>query len=155
MSPYFASLRARIGTDLLLMPTVAVLPVDDDGRVLLVRHAYSGQWATLGGAIEPDEAPADGGVREAFEEGGITVELTELLGALGGPEYRVTYPNGDECSCVVVAYAARIVSGQPTPDDDEVTEVRWFALDEIDALDVNELNHALLAAVKPRLEARR
>lgn len=150
MSPYFASLRERLGSDLLLLPTVAVLPFDDDGRVLLVRHSYSGQWATLGGAIEPDEAPAVAAAREVLEEAGVVVEVTELLDALGGSAYRVTYPNGDECACVVVVYAARVIAGTPTPDNDEVTEVGWFTPDEIAGLDLNPLNEALLQAVLPR-----
>ncbi len=150
MSPYFASLRARLGHDPLLLPTVAVLPADDDGRILLVRHAYSGQWATLGGAIEPDEPPVVAALREVREEAGVTVEITELLDSLGGPEYRVTYPNGDECACVVSVYAARIVDGTPEPDSDEVTEVGWFTRDEISELDLNPLNEALLRTVLSR-----
>lgn len=58
-SEYVLSLRERIGTDLLLLPTVAVLARDEMGRVLLVRHVESGRWATVGGAIEPDESPID------------------------------------------------------------------------------------------------
>jgi 8-oxo-dGTP pyrophosphatase MutT (NUDIX family) len=149
ISPYYASLRERIGNELLLLPTVAVLPLDDANRILLVRHAYSGQWATLGGAVEPDESPPTAAIREVEEEAGVVVELTRLLDSLGGPEYRVTYPNGDECACVVAVYAARVLQGDPRPDDDEVTEVRWFTQDEIPSLDVNPLNRAVLESVLP------
>jgi len=57
MSPYVAELRGLVGNRLLLLPSVAVLPWDDDGRVLLVRQADSDLWATIGGAVEPDESP--------------------------------------------------------------------------------------------------
>ena len=33
ISPYITRIRERIGTDLLLVPTVAVLPIDADGRL--------------------------------------------------------------------------------------------------------------------------
>ena len=153
MSAYFARLRARIGTDLLLVPTVAVLPVDPDGRVLLVRHAHSGQWATVGGAVEPDEAPLVAARREAKEETGLDVNITALLAALGGPDYRLTYPNGDECACVAIVYAATVVGGVPTPDGEETIDVAWFRVDELDALDIGPLNVRLLAEALPLLPA--
>jgi 8-oxo-dGTP pyrophosphatase MutT (NUDIX family) len=33
-------------------------------------------WSTIGGAIEPDEAPEQAAAREAVEEAGIEVRLT-------------------------------------------------------------------------------
>ena len=33
-APHIARLRAKVGNDLLLLPSVAVLPIDDDDRVL-------------------------------------------------------------------------------------------------------------------------
>jgi hypothetical protein len=35
ISPYIATVRQSIGNDLLLLPCVAVLPRDEQGRVLL------------------------------------------------------------------------------------------------------------------------
>lgn len=43
-SPYVLGIRSKIGNDLLLMPAVTTLIWDDDGRVLLVRHAHNNQW---------------------------------------------------------------------------------------------------------------
>lgn len=96
MSPYLRELRRSIGHDLVLLPAAMVLPCDGDGRVLLVRQADTGQWATIGGSVEVDEDPAQAAVREAAEEAGVEVRLTRLVTALGGPEFRLTYPNGDQ-----------------------------------------------------------
>ena len=76
IAPYLRQLRQQVGHDLLLLPSVAVLPWDDEGRLLLVRNADTGEWQTIGGAIEPDESPEESAVREAAEEAGVTVELT-------------------------------------------------------------------------------
>jgi ADP-ribose pyrophosphatase YjhB (NUDIX family) len=137
-SQYVLSVRERIGTDLLLLPTVAVLARDALGRVLLVRQVESGQWATVGGAIDPEET-------------GVTVAIGRLLTALGGPEYRLTYPNGDQCSVVSLVYEASVIGGEPRPDDDETSEVRWFDLDEVESVELNEFNRRLLAASLPLL----
>jgi len=120
-----------VGHDLLLLPSTAVLPRDDAGRLLLVRLVDTGNWATIGGAVEPGERPRDGAVREVQEEAGVSVELGDILGVFGGPEYRVTYPNGDESAYVVTVFDATVTDGIPRPDGDETSEVGWFRPDEL------------------------
>src|SRR4051794_689201 len=118
MSEYVRRLREKIGTDFLLMPTVASRILDDNGRVLLVQHV-EGRWQLPGGAVDPDERPEDAARRECREEAGIDIEITRLVAVLGGPEYRITYANGDEAGFVTAVYAAVIVAGEPRPADDE------------------------------------
>jgi 8-oxo-dGTP pyrophosphatase MutT (NUDIX family) len=125
ISPYVADLREVIGTRLLLLPSACVIPIDDEGRILLVRQRQHGKWETIGGTVEPDESPHEAAVREAKEEAGIDVELT-LIAALGGPDYVSVYPNGDRCQYVSTVFEARIVGGEPAPDHDETDEVAWF-----------------------------
>lgn len=146
MSPYVRRLRKSIGHDLLLLPAVSVLPRDTEGRILLVRQADSGQWATIGGSIEVDEDPATAAVREAEEEAGITIELTRLVTAHGGPQFRMTYPNGDQVSYVSIVYEAQAVAGEPAPDHDETVEVGWFDPDELRDLDLGDFaRHTFVA----------
>jgi len=133
-----------VGHDLLLLPSTSVLPRDDAGRVLLVRLIDSGQWATIGGAVEPGEHPRDGAVREVQEEAGVTVELGSILGVFGGPEYRVRYPNGDESAYVVTAFDATVIEGVPRPDGDETSEVAWFHPDDMPLDEMGELTRALV-----------
>lgn len=135
VAPHIARLRARVGHDLLLLPSVAVLPTEDDGRVLLVRQTEFGTYGTIGGAVDEDESPADAARREAREESGLEVELTGILGAVGGPEFRITYPNGDRTAYVSVVYAARVTGGTPRPDGDETDALRWFTRAELAAPD--------------------
>jgi 8-oxo-dGTP pyrophosphatase MutT (NUDIX family) len=69
IAAHIARLRAAVGHGLLLLPSVSVLPVDEAGRVLLVRHAgHDDGWGVLGGAVEPGESPAAAAVREALVE---------------------------------------------------------------------------------------
>lgn len=75
ISPFLKRIRAIVGSDLLLLPSVAVLPWDDDGRLLTVRNATTGMWDTIGGMIEPEETPRSAVAREGFEETGLRLEV--------------------------------------------------------------------------------
>ncbi|NDL57790.1 NUDIX domain-containing protein [Phytoactinopolyspora mesophila] len=147
VSPYIRRLRAAIGQDLILLPAVAVLPRDEHGRILLVRQSDTKQWATIGGSIEIDEDPATTAVREAQEEAGVEVELTRLVTALGGPQFRLTYPNGDRTSYVSLVYEARVVSGEPEPDNDETIDVGWFGLEELSDIDLGDFARSMFSAL--------
>ena len=124
ISPYIARLRAAVGHDLLLLPSVSVLPIDPAGRLLLVRHAdHDDGWGVLGGAVEIGESPAEAAVRETREEIGVEIRLVRLLEVLGGPDYEVSYPNGDRVAYVAAVYEAAIIDGSPAARDDELSAV--------------------------------
>jgi len=72
------------------------------------------------------ESPAAAAVREAREETGADVGPVRLPEVLGGPDYEVTYPNGDRTAYVTAVYEARIISGSLAPGDGELSEVAWF-----------------------------
>lgn len=134
MSDWLRVVRARVGTLLIEVPSVTVAVRDAAGRVLVVRHANGGVWVLPGGAVEPEETPADAAVREVFEETGVEVELTGLLGAFGGPEYVVEYANGDRTSYLMVVFAGVVRAGSPRPDGVETVETRFVTRDELAAL---------------------
>ena len=136
MSDYVRRLREQIGNEFMLMPSVSALVRDDAGRVFLVQHV-EGRWQLPGGAVDPDERPEDAARREAREEAGVELELRGLAGVFGGPEYRITYANGDEAGWMVAVYDARIVSGEPAPSDDETRAVGWFTSAEIESLELH------------------
>jgi 8-oxo-dGTP pyrophosphatase MutT (NUDIX family) len=131
MSSFVANLRSLVGNELLQMPSVAALCRDESDRLLLVRQADSGRWSTPGGVIEPGEGPEQAATREVYEETGLTVAVDNLRTAVGGPDYRTTYSNGDRLSYVALIYDAHVVGGQPTPDHQETIEVGWFHMREV------------------------
>jgi ADP-ribose pyrophosphatase YjhB (NUDIX family) len=147
ISPHIRWLRSHVGHDLLLLPSVAVLPRDPSGRLLLVRQSDTGTWATIGGSIEPGEAPEDAARREALEEAGVAVSLRGIVGVVGGPGFEVVYPNGDRTAYVSVVYDAVVTGGTPVPDQDETTEAAWFATEELPSLSCNGFTRNLLDAV--------
>lgn len=147
ISEHVRRIRALVGSELLQLPSVTVLPRDSDGRVLLVRQADTGAWGTIGGTIEPDESPAEAARREAGEEAGISVRLNGIVAVLGGAEFRVVYPNGDEVAYVAVVFDATVESGRPSPDGEETLAVRWFASEDLAGLDLSPFARAQFRAL--------
>jgi ADP-ribose pyrophosphatase YjhB (NUDIX family) len=147
ISPHIKRLRQLVGHELLVLPSAGVLPRDAEGRILLVRLIDTDQWAVIGGAIEPDESPQQAAVREAEEEAGVTVALGPILGVIGGPEFRITYPNGDQTSYVSTLFDATVIAGRPEPDGDETSSVAWWAPEELPYDEMSSFTRALLGAV--------
>lgn len=64
--------------------------VDDEGRVLLVRHSYGRRnWELPGGAAEVGESPEQTAVREVAEETGLTVIPERVTGIYPEPRHRL------------------------------------------------------------------
>ncbi|WP_042430955.1 NUDIX hydrolase [Streptacidiphilus anmyonensis] len=142
-TPQFVSeLRALVGTrPLWLSCAIAVVLDADGGRVLLGRRADNGLWSLIGGIIDPGEQPADAVVRECFEETGVIVQPEALTSVtVSGP---VVYANGDETQYLELTFRCRAVGGEARVNDDESTEVGWFDLRDLPALD--EANQRRLA----------
>ena len=146
MSDYVRRLREKVGNDLLFMPSTHCVIRDEAGRLLLVRHV-EGRWMLPGGAVEPGETPADAARRECWEEASVLVEPELILGVYGGPEYGVMYANGDHARWVVTIFAARIISGEPRPGDDETQDVGWFLPEELDGLEFSPASRQTIACV--------
>ena len=68
----------------------------DDGAVLLIRRTDNGNWALPGGAVEMNESVAGAAVRETFEETGMQVEVTGLLGVYSDPGHVIHFTSNDE-----------------------------------------------------------
>jgi ADP-ribose pyrophosphatase YjhB (NUDIX family) len=103
-------------------PVAAALPVDDEGRIILLRRGFDpgrGRWTFPGGFVDLGESVEEAARRETDEELGMAIELGGLVGVYSRPDERV----------VLIVYHARAL-GEPrtTP---EAVEVRRFAPSEI------------------------
>jgi 8-oxo-dGTP pyrophosphatase MutT (NUDIX family) len=145
---YIRRIRALVGSgELLQLPSVSVGVRDGQGRVLLARHAEGDRWLLPGGAVEPGETPADAAVREAWEETGLLVRLTRLIGVFGGPHYVVQYRNGDRASYVSCVFEASMAGGQMQPDGTELRELRFVSESESALLTLAPWMPEVLAAL--------
>ena len=131
MSPYFRHLRSKLGSSLLLVPSVAAVIRDEQGRVLLQEKSAWEGWSLPAGAIEPGETPEQALRREVREETGLTVEPREILGVLGGIDFRYKYANGDLVEYTVVLYRCDVLAKSTTSIDTETQSLRYFGAAEL------------------------
>lgn len=107
--------------------SVAIIPILDDGHVVLVRqyrHATErAMWEIPAGTAETGEEPEAGARRELREETGYTADSIELVCGV--------YPTPGYCTERVWIYAARgLHAGPQVLEEDEHIELRVVSLDE-------------------------
>jgi 8-oxo-dGTP diphosphatase len=105
-------------------PTVDVVIETERGIVLVRRKNPPHGWALPGGFVDGGERVSDAARREAREETGLEVELTELLGVYSDPGRD---PRGIYTISTVFVGRAR---GEPVGADD-AAEARAFAPGEL------------------------
>jgi len=148
ISEYLANIRSLVGNRLLCLPSVTGIVRNADGDILLVRNSGSTQWTTPGGMIEPDDRPAESIIRELKEELGIDVSIKMLLGVFGGPEYRMLYPNGDECIYTTAVFECEIIAGTPLADMEELEECKYVSKADMAELDAPQWVRSLFAQLE-------
>ncbi len=116
-------------------PSVVLIPVLEDGRVLLVRQYRPSvarmMWELPAGSIDPDEPLEAAAVRECAEETGRVPGAVERLAA--------HYPAPGFCDELLVFFRATqlIDAGPDSPyhaDEDEEIETRAFTVAEARAM---------------------
>ena len=110
--------------------------IERDGRLLLERRVDSGLWSLIAGLVEEDESLAGALVREVREETGLAVARYELFGTFSDPTRIVAYPDGNVLRVASFVYRVEVESFDGLRASDESEELRFFARDELDALDV-------------------
>ena len=117
-------MRVRVG--------VGVVIRGPGDTILLEKRRDCGWWGLPGGKVEPGESLVNAAVREVWEETGLAVEVTHLIGVYSDPSGRiVTYPdNGDVVQLIDVVVGARVLSGSLMRSQ-ESEEVRFFPPSEL------------------------
>ncbi len=113
--------RAARGT------TAGAVILDEQGRVLLVKHSYGPlNWEIPGGAAELDETPTETVLREVREETGLSVNAEHLTGVYyerKGPGFEVLH----------FAFRCRLENSAATPEPNspEIMQCGYWPLDAL------------------------
>jgi ADP-ribose pyrophosphatase YjhB (NUDIX family) len=127
---YLLELRKLVGHRPLLMIGAAVLIVDEQNRLLLMKRSDSGCWGPPGGAVELGEVVETAAQREVREETDLELGEMSLFGVFSGPELFYVYPNGDETYNVTIVYLTRDWRGEVRLNS-EHTGWRWFTPEDM------------------------
>lgn len=100
-----------------ISPAVIVL-VTRGEEALLAHHRRNpeGVYSLLAGYVEPGESAEEAAVREVREESGVEIHRLRFVRTQPWP-----FPDS-----LMIAFHAEWKSGEPRPDGQEVTDVRWF-----------------------------
>ncbi len=112
---------------------VCMIPVDSDGRLLLVEQYRHGARTRLleipAGTLEPGEDPGETAARELREEVGMRAERVESLGGFWiAPSYATEYLH---------LYLCRELTPDPLPgdEDEDIEVVRLTRAEAVAAID--------------------
>jgi len=111
--------------------SAVMMPVDEKGRVLLVRQyrlpARAYMWELSAGRVDPGETPLKTAKRELIEETGFRAKKWTKLGSFfASPGY--------VAERMTIFVAQDLTAGEATPMEDERIETRWFTSREVAAM---------------------
>ena len=111
---------------------VGVIVKNQAGAILLERRSDCGLWGLPGGRVEVGESVGKAAEREVFEETGLSVRITRLIGVYSEPEERIVqYPDlGDTAHLVDVIVEAEI-SGGDLRCSQESLDLRFFLVKDL------------------------
>jgi 8-oxo-dGTP diphosphatase len=95
------------------VPGVGML-IEKDGGLVLIRRGHTphkGRWTLPSGFVEVDESAEEAAIREAAEETGLKVEITELAAVN-------SFPEGPPTSGIMIFYRMKPVGGELRAGDD-------------------------------------
>lgn len=97
--------------------------------MLVHQRRDNGVWELPAGGVDPGEAPAQAVVREVYEETGLKVRPTRLLGVFGG--VTVVHPNGDKTQPYCTLFECGVVGGTLEPRDGEALAFKYVPPAEV------------------------
>ncbi len=114
----------HLKTEVVLVPVVAGVVLEDEGKYLLVQEkqeAAYGLWNLPAGKVDVGDTIEETAVKEAREETGFEVRLGRTIGIY---QEAATDPPKH-------AFTATITGGELRFPQDELLDARWFTLEEI------------------------
>jgi ADP-ribose pyrophosphatase YjhB (NUDIX family) len=127
---YILQLRQYIGHRPIILVGAAVLVLDEQDRLLMMKRSDIGCWGIPGGGMELGEVAEGAAKREALEETNLEIGEMRLFGVFSGPDLYFRYPGGDEVYNVSIVYMSRDWRGEIQLNR-EHTEWNWFAANDI------------------------
>lgn len=132
MNDYVKYIRGMVGHNIILMNFAVAAIFNEKGELLLQKRGDKKKWGLVGGTLELGETLEECVKRETFEETGLKVEPTSIIGIYTGPQYNVMYSNGDQTQPVAVLFNTKVIGGKLRDKyDEETLELKYFTRDNL------------------------
>ncbi len=127
----------------------ATVYIVENSRVLLIFHRKLSKWLPPGGHLDPNELPSTGAIREAREETGLEIALIPQeniwIDRWNAKSFERPYmclleeiparPDQPAHQHIDMIYVGKPVGGAETCNWEETEGMRWFTLEEVEALE--------------------
>ena len=130
LTPHYPILRRHVGHAPIILPGVMAVIRNEAGEILVARRTDDLLLDVPGGYCDLGETTTAAVIREVREETGLDIEPVRVIGVYS-EEMRFVYPNGDVVHGVGIAFDCRIVGGTLKADQDEISEVRFIPLAQL------------------------
>lgn len=111
MQSYEQFIQTHVGNQLIYLVGTVGIVWDESGQILVRQDPSWGWWALLGGAKNLGEPIAQTLQRTVWQQAGIQISITYLLGVYSHPKYTLTFPDGRHIQPWVVAFVAKKTGG--------------------------------------------
>ena len=141
---YFSKKKFKVLRVFTQVFTASAAIIEKDNKILLVKEgqagADTGMWNQPGGWIEIGESPIETVIHEVKDETGLEFEPTALLGIYSLQKQKKKSSNFIQFEKFV--FKGKVVGGDiDNRDKKEISEVRWFSKEEIEAMGKNQLRY--------------
>ena len=131
---YVMQLRQAVGTAHLITMGAGALILDNQRRVLLGLRGDNRLWGIPAGQMELGETPAGTAIRETYEELGLRICVTKLMGVYTGSNAFHTYHDGNQIQVAGARFMAEVVGGELKPDGYETLDAQWFDVNHLPSM---------------------
>ncbi|MGY1871992.1 NUDIX hydrolase [Nocardia gipuzkoensis] len=115
---------------------VSAFVQDAHGRILMIHRTDNDLYSIPGGGLEAGETVTEAVVREVYEETGIDVHVTSLIGIYSNPDHVIAYDDGEVRQEFSICFRADPLGGQPRTSS-ESKVVLWVAPTDLAKLDIH------------------
>ena len=126
----------------------------DESRetILLTKRTDNGRWCLPGGGMDPGESVEEACIREAYEETGLRVKVTRLVGVYTSPDLVIEYADGNIFHPVSLSFEVEITGGELGLSD-ETTEVGYFTIEDVKTMDLMDHHRARIQDALQNVES--
>ena len=143
----------RIGKRGVLRVGASSIIFDESRKtILLTKRTDNGRWCLPGGGMDPGESVEEACIREAYEETGLRVKVTRLVGVYTSPDLVIEYADGNIFHPVSLSFEVKITGGELGLSD-ETTEVGYFTIEDVKTMDLMDHHRARIQDALQNVES--